>query len=258
MLTASNHWFDDERDAALADRITLLLETQDIRDPDNFKEMIRRANERRASEYQGDDPNRPTVTLEEFAGAMAQVRQVRPSPEYLDKLTDLRRKAKAEGLIISPRRWVELDHACSVPAWLSGRDVKLPDDLVVCEHGMWREVKDRPIAAGLVTEFQGRFVRMANEMRGEAAEPLARLEAVRPKVEATPPNVDIDAPVLREAVNVSRAVDACRSRVVAGLTEAANEQRDAPDLRELADELLAAQKWFKANGIPTKLAEPGF
>lgn len=259
VVTASNTWFDQERDQALANRITFMLEVDDIRDPDNFKRMIRESADRRRAEKSGTDAqDRPTVTLDAFMGAMAQVRDVGHSPEYLDKLSDLRRSTKKEGLYVSPRQWTELDAAAAVPAWLSGRAERLPDDLVVMENGLWREQKERPIAAQLVQEFHGRFVRMANEMRGEAAPALQRLEGVRPKVEATPPNVDLDPSVLREAIAASRLIDASRHRVMKGLAEAETEKRDAPELRELADELLVAMKWLKANGLPTQLGEPGY
>lgn len=252
--TDSNTWFDPDNTQAqaLSDRVTLMVMVHPIRSDESYKEMLRRHHDRRAGDRAGTrDTDRVTVTLEQLEEAQRQVDAVTLGPEYLDADAELRRNAKAKGLIVSDRRWGELGRVARVSAWLSGRDHTIPDDNAVKEHGLWREEKDIATAAELVEQYHGRFVREAREKRAEAATSFARLEKIRPQVEGTPPNTDLEPDVLKEAINVGRTVDSVKARVEQVLGEAAKEKRDAPDLRDLDNELLAAQKWFKANGLPT-------
>jgi MoxR-like ATPase len=251
--TASNSWFDADNTQAqaLADRVTLMLMVHDLKSDESFKDLLRRHHIRRTSEKDGTW-TRPSITLEQAQQAQTEVMHVQLGGEFLDAFAKVRRSAANEGLPVSPRRWVELARVCRASAWMAGRTETVPDDLVVCEHGMWREAKDIPVAGKLVQEFHGRFVREARDKRTEAAGPLAEVEQIRPQVEGTPPNQDLDPSVIKAAINASRKIDEVKGRVEAVLQEAEREKRDAPDLRDLDNELLAVQKWFKSNNLPTQ------
>lgn len=259
-VTDSNTWFDPDNTQAqaLSDRVTLMVMVHPIRSDESYKEMLRRHHDRRAGDRAGTRAtNRVTITLEQLMEAQRQVDAVTLGPEYLDADAELRRNAKTKGLIISDRRWGELGRVARVSAWLAGRDHTIPDDNAVKEHGLWREEKDIATAGELVEQYHGRFVREAREKRSEAAKPLSMVEQIRPQVEGTPPNQELDPAVIKEAINASRAIDEVSERVNRVLDEAEREKRDASDLRDLANELLAVQKWFHSNNLPTRYKPNG-
>lgn len=251
VITASNTFFDadNQQAQALSDRITLMLHVEDIRADESFKELIRRGARTRRDESVSE---RQTITLDALQAAKAQVREVDVTRgEFLDKLAELRRKSKTEGLRVSPRRWSELVSVCQANAWMAGREFTIPEDLVIMEHGLWRDSDDRAIAHKLVLDFHGRYEREAAKYRQEAAKSLADVEAIKPEVEGTPANEELEPEVLRKAISASRAIDAVKARVEKVLGEADKEKRDAAALRELDNELLTQQKWFKDNSLPT-------
>lgn len=254
--TDSNTWFDadNEQAQALSDRVTLLLEVSEIRSDEAFKDVIRRHHDRNLARFTGQagpEAHAPSLTLEQVKRAQAEAAAIVPSAAFLDKSAEVRRKALEEGLPCSTRRFMEGVRVGRANAWLAGRDELIPDDLVVFEHILWRDRADRAKAAKIVQEFHGRFVREARDKRAEAAKPLGLVAQIRPQVEGTPPNQDLDPKVIKEAINASRAIDAVKQRVVEVLAEAEKEKRDAHDLRDLDNELLAVQKWFSANNLPT-------
>lgn len=253
VVTASNTWFDPENAQvqALADRITLMQLVSDVRSDDSFKEILRRHHSRRSNERAGTR-NRETITLAQLEQAQDEVNQVGFATEFLDAVSKLRRDAKTEGLRVSPRRWVELVRVCRANAWMSGRDTLIPEDLVVVEHGLWRDKDEIPIAHKLVLPYHGRFEREAQEKRSEADKAFARLEQIRPQVEGTPDGEPLEQNVMIEAMTAAREIDALKERIEKVLVEAEREKRDAANLRSLDNEVLAAQKWLFDNSLGTK------
>jgi MoxR-like ATPase len=268
VVSGSNTWFDPEnaQAQAISDRVTVMLKIEDIRSDDSFKELLRRDHARRLAGTNvngelidngsmvrtGSAAPRETVTLDQYVAARDAVANVQLSPEFLDAAASLRSESKAEGLIVSPRRWVELVLVCRANAWMSGRDHTIAEDLAICEHGMWRDQDDIPLAHKLVLKYHGRFEREATAKRQEAAKAFASVEEVRPTIEGTPPNEDLDSEVLSKAIAASRMIEEVNKRVDAILAEADSEKRDAAALRELSNELLSVRKWFYDNDLPTK------
>jgi hypothetical protein len=149
---------------------------------------------------------------------------------------------------------MELGRVCRANAWLAGRDHLIPEDLAVVEHGLWRDIDDRPTAHKVVLKYHGRFEREATQKRQESQKALAAVEQIRPQVEGTPPNEELDPDVLTKAISASRQIDAVKGRVEKLLEEADREKQNAATLRDLDNELVAIQMWFKKNGLPTGYA----
>jgi MoxR-like ATPase len=254
-VSASNHMPDpdNEQAQALVDRITLMQYVEDVRADDSFKEIFRRHHDRRVREHT-HTVERETITLEQCQLAQEQVMNVRLTPEFLDAAAELRRDCKNEALLVSPRRWMELGRVCRANAWLAGRDHLIPEDLAVVEHGLWRDIDDRPTAHKVVLKYHGRFEREATQKRQESQKALAAVEQIRPQVEGTPPNEELDPDVLTKAISASRQIDAVKGRVEKLLEEADREKQNAATLRDLDNELVAIQMWFKKNGLPTGYA----
>lgn len=252
VVTASNHMpdRDDGQRQALVDRITMMQFIDDIRADDNFVAVMRQ-HEQRLTNPDAVEGSRETLTKEQLVQAQTEVRAVKLTPEFENAATKLRKDAAAKGLHASTRRWLELYVVCRANAWMNGRSHLVPEDLAVCEPGLWRDPNDRSTAHELVIGFHGRFEREANKYRKEAAKPLAQLAEVRPVIENTPPHQELDVEVWKKVNNASRALGSVRERVHAALAEAEKEQMDASGLREIEAELRATQDWLAANKMPT-------
>lgn len=254
LVSASNHLPDpdNEQAQALVDRITLMCFVDRVKQADSFKEILRRSQARRLGERTGAI-KRETITLAQIDQAQAEVDAVRLTPEFEDAITKLRGEAATEGLGVSDRRWVELTRVCRAQAWMNERDHVIAEDLAVTEFGMARDTEQAKVAHGLVLPFHGRYEREATEKRQEAAKPLANVEEIRPIVDGTPPNEELDQQTMTKAINASRAIQRVKQRVEAVLKEAEAEKRDAANLRALDNELLAVLKWFESNALPSGL-----
>lgn len=255
LLVSSSNFMpdpDDPRAGAFVDRFTLMQYVDYVKADESFMEMLERHHTRRLRERgQADDGYKPvTITLEQLEAAQAEVNAVTLAPEFKEKYAELRRNAKNEKLPVSDRRWMELSRVARASAWLAGRDFLISEDLAAIEHGLWRDRDQIPLAHQLVLPFHGRFEREARKKRQEAEAPLAEWEAIRPLVEGTPPDQDIDPEVLKRAIQCSRKLRSVRERADALLKEAKKEQRDAGGLRDVANDLATALKWFEDNGLP--------
>lgn len=251
LFMASNYMPDPE-DAhlgAMVDRITLMLLVEYVKADDSFMELLERDHARRVAEASGSEQIE-TMTLDELVALQELTRLVAPTPDWKQKYAELRRTARGEGITVSDRRWVELGLVQRAGAVLAGRDFLIPEDIANVEHGLWRDKNDIPLAKKLVQPFKGRYEQAADKHRQEAAAPFAEVEQIRPLVEGTPPNEELDSDVMRRAINTNRAIVDVRKRVDQVLDEAKKEQRDVPALRDLQNELQAVQEWFRDNNLP--------
>jgi MoxR-like ATPase len=243
---------DNVRAQAYLDRVTVMLWVERVKASDSFKEILRRAQARRehtAAGTWGDE--RETITIEQVVQAQREAVAVQHTTEYLDAMWELREGAEREGLPVSDRRWVELDQFAHANAWLAGRDHLIAEDVAVMEFGMAREKSQVPIAHKLVLKYHGRYEAAAAEKRNEAAAHIAKWEEIRAGVEAVPATEKLDPSLLRQALGVSHAIDEVKESVDAVLAEADREKRDAANLRDLSNELLAIQRWAYKNSIRT-------
>jgi MoxR-like ATPase len=243
---------DDPRAGAFVDRFTLMQKIDYVKANDSFTEMLERHHARRLREYGlAQDSYKPkTITLEQLDAAQEAVNLISLSPDFKEKYAEVRAKAREEGLGVSDRRWMELGRVARASAWLAGRDFLIPEDIAAVEAGLWRDEADIPLAHKLVLPFHGRFEREARNKQQEAAEPLAEWNAIKPLVEGTPPNKDLEQSVLTRAINTSRKIKDVKGRVDKLLKDAEREKKDAAQLRNLANELAGVLKWFEANDLP--------
>ena len=253
LVTASNTWFDpdDAYSQAVEDRVTLMQRVEDIKADDSFKELIRRQQVREILVRDGKwEQKRETITLEQLVQAQDESARVDAAQTpFLDAVADLRRKAKGKGLLVSPRRWLELIRVCKANAWMAGRDFCIPEDLIVVEDGLWRSEEHIPIARELVQEYRGKFEQFATDRRAEAEKTFARIEQIRSQVEGTPKGEEMVQEVLLESINAMREVAALKARVQENIDEAEAEKRAATDLHALMGEITALENWARAHNL---------
>lgn len=253
LVTASNTWFDpdDAYSQAVEDRVTLMQLVEDIKADDSYKELIRRQQVRELAVRDGTwEQKRETIALEQLEQAQDYVARVDAAQTpFLDACAELRRKAKGEGLIVSPRRWLELIRVCKANAWMAGRDYCIPEDLIVVEDGLWRSQEHIAIARQLVQEYRGKYERMAEERRAEAEDVFQKIEAIRSQVEGTPPGEEMVQEVLLESINQMRRVADLKSRVQSNVDEAEAEKRAANELHALLNEITALENWARQHNL---------
>lgn len=242
LFHAANYLPDPDNKIAQASvyRVTLLAHVERIQSDANFEELIRRAHDRVSWEAE-----RPLLSLAQLDAAQAMVANVKPTPEFTQAAAKLRRDAYEAGLPVDDRRWIELYRVCRAAAWMNGRDFLVPDDLAACEMGMWREQSQMPKARELVMPFFGRYEQEAEGLRNEAMPNLKLWGELRPEVDNTPAQADVDPETLRKGMIVQRKLRDSYGRVTKLLDEAAREQREAQSGRELRDELHLALEWFR-------------
>jgi MoxR-like ATPase len=254
-LTGANFMPDpeDPRAGAFIDRFTLMLQVDYVKSDESFQEMLERHHARRLREagLSADKYKPTTMSLDQLDAAQAEVNLVALTADFKEKYAEVRRKCREEGLTVSDRRWMELGRVSRASAWLAGRDFLIPEDIAAVEQGLWRDVDDIPIAHKLVLPFHGRFEREARNKQQEAAEPLAEWQAIKPLVEGTPPNKDLEQSLLTRAINTSRKIKDVKGRVDKLLKEAEREKKDAAGLRDLGNELAGVLKWFEETTCPT-------
>ena len=188
-------------------------------------------------------------TLEQVQEAQRQVRHVRFTPEFEDAAAQLRRETPTAGLDGADRRWVELVRCCRAQARMRGRDHVFPEDLAVVEHGLWRDKIRCPRRTGSCWRSTGassarppKSVRRPRR-RSPSSRRSGRSWRARPERGHRPGHA-------AQGDQRITAIKAVKAHVEAVLDEASREQRDAAGLRELLDELVSIQLWFKSNSLP--------
>jgi MoxR-like ATPase len=250
--SASNHTpdADNEQAQALVDRLSIMLHVEPLRAKASFKEMMRRHHARTIAKLEGTfERDRETITLEQVHEAQRQAKYVDPTrDDFLEAQTTLWAAARAEGLMISERRWVELKRVMQAVAWMNGRDYCTPEDVAIAEFGIATDKDHRAVAHKLVLPYLGRFEQEATKMAEEAAGPLASLRELRPAIEAG--GLNLDKKILNPAIGHLRDLAIVRDRIYKLIAEAEKEQREAGTLRALANELEATKKWALEQHLP--------
>jgi MoxR-like ATPase len=95
-----------------------------------------------------------------------------------DALISIRDACKADGIIVSDRRWKSLK-AVQASAYLAGQISTTPEDLLVLVDCLWREPKERTKVAHLVGQLADPVSAKAAEILDAARETAARVAALR-------------------------------------------------------------------------------
>jgi MoxR-like ATPase len=96
-----------------------------------------------------------------------------------DALISIRDACKADGIIVSDRRWKKSLKAVQASAYLAGQISTTPEDLLVLVDCLWREPKERTKVAHLVGQLADPVSAKAAEILDAARETAARVAALR-------------------------------------------------------------------------------
>lgn len=253
--SAANSQVDEDASGqfnALVDRITVVRYVNDIRSDANFLEMKRRIWEIRQHKSAGTwDGEREKITVQQLVDAQAEVERVKLSPAYDQATAIIRRQAISGGLNPSPRRWGEADMLAQANAWLAGRDETIEEDAAVMELVLPRDRSQLSDARTLVLPYLGKWANAANDREKEAKPVVADLLKLKPIVDAAA-GEDLEEDAMNLASSVCKRLDLVADRTNDDIEKADAEKAQAPELRELAKELVAWQEWARENYLPTQ------
>lgn len=121
----------------------------------------------------------PGLTLADLDAAQAEVRAVTVTDPTVDALLAVRSALKAEGIVISDRRWRACLALTQASAWLAGDAETSPEHLGVLIDALWREPKERVKVAKIVGQIADPASAKAVEILDAARETSARLAAAQ-------------------------------------------------------------------------------
>lgn len=128
MFAASNEIPDDEDNlGANYDRYMLKLEVNYIEDDGNFASLLRL----------GKPSQQTTITKKQIEAARQESLKVTVPDGIIHKIIELRNELKANGIIVSDRKWRESIPVVQAWAWMNGHAEVQEDDLAIYQHIVW-------------------------------------------------------------------------------------------------------------------------
>lgn len=104
------------------------------------------------------------ITLKEWDAARADVERVTLPNRIVQELLRLRNELKANGLVVSDRRWIALTRVLRAAAWLDDSTEVELDHLTVLKYGLWQKPDDRPRVVAVLDTVDRSVVAKAIEI----------------------------------------------------------------------------------------------
>lgn len=145
-VTASNELPDGEETAAIWDRLSVRIELGYLAEESNFLDLLKTDT----------SVNTPATTVELGAlqhAVVSEVPAVRIPDGILSTIATLRATLRAEGVVVSDRRWKQSVALLRASAWLAGRADVDDTDLAILAHVLWSTLTERPKVADQVLKL---------------------------------------------------------------------------------------------------------
>ena len=168
LFGASNDLPEGKELEALFDRFLFRFDVQYLLRPTNFRSILT-APEPKAS---------VALSMADLRTAQAEALAVAVSDATIDALITIRDACKAEGIIVSDRRWKKSLKAVQASAYLAGEVTTIPEDLLVLTDSLWREPKERGKVAHIVGQLADPVSAKSAEILDAARETAARVAAL--------------------------------------------------------------------------------
>ncbi|CAB4155129.1 COG0714 MoxR-like ATPases [uncultured Caudovirales phage] len=122
----------------------------------------------------------PTMSLDDWREAQAEVERVAFPQAMVDELFGLRAKLNKAGVVVSDRRWVKCVRLLKAAAWLAGDTDVDTEHLSILEAALWKEPGQAKQVSELVGQSSGGVVQQAMGIHELALSKLQNFPA-RPK-----------------------------------------------------------------------------
>lgn len=154
MVGASNELPESAELDALYDRFMLRFWTGYIADKSAFKDLL----------MAGDAELATSLSLDELHAAQAGVDEVVVPEEVVDLLIEVKCALEKTGFVASDRRWVKTLRVLQAHAWLCGRAEVNEDDLLILQHVLWKEPKDKGPLSRTIAQIANPLAHAATEV----------------------------------------------------------------------------------------------
>ena len=192
----SNEKPEEESLMAFYDRCLGRLIVKDIQEDSSFLEYLNRK-----AGHSNPVDSGTTVTLAELQAAIASVQTVDIPVDVNRQIVQLRRELHRIGIFPSPRRWGYAMAYVQATAWLDGRTVADPDDLIALQDCLWEKDDDIPqvtqilnaIASpdlGKIVEYLDAAKKSYDEVAGKSSPDASLLLEAHTKLRAAATSVE--------------------------------------------------------------------
>ena len=169
-IAASNEWPDLTRLGALFDRFLFRKHVEEIEDEDMLNElMFSKSVEPQIS---------VTLTKDDINDAHAEATALPIPDEVRDKMAEIRREARNNGIVIGNRRLRKSVIAVQASAWLRGSTSVGIDDLGILAHVWWSNPEEHPHKIqDIIIDLAKPSKSIANELLFQATEVMNNCDA---------------------------------------------------------------------------------
>lgn len=214
VMTASNEMPENTKElSAVFDRLLLRFEVDYIQEDSNWmkfrqsSEKLREINEKIQRVLLGQedaDFEGVSITLNELKDAQATVRDVEIPNEIYETELQIRKGLRAEGMIVSDRRWADADNVLKARAFMLDRAIVIIDDLSALEHILWHDPKERKKVAEVILDIVNPLMRQANDWYDAVVEAERAFEEAKQKAKKGKEDLT-DNVAIELRVNVKKA-----------------------------------------------------
>ncbi|UQA57116.1 AAA family ATPase [Polyangium aurulentum] len=113
------------------------------------------------------------ITLAEWEAAAKEAQRVELPQRVVEEMLRLRTALKADGLVLSDRRWIALTRVLKAAAWLDDAQAVELDHLLVLKYGLWNKPEDRARVVAVLQTVDRSVVAQAIDVVDEALKAYA-------------------------------------------------------------------------------------
>jgi MoxR-like ATPase len=163
------------------------------------------------------------ITLAEWDAAREEVGRVVLPSRVVQEMLRIRNQLKANGLVVSDRRWIALTRVLRAAAWLDDAPEVELDHLAVLKYGLWQKPEDRARVVAVLDTVDRSVVAKAVGVVDEALEAYAHRPTERAEYLAQLPSL---------AAKITDAGKRVQEQLAGGVSRRAHD-RIHPKLEEL-------------------------
>jgi MoxR-like ATPase len=240
----TNFWMDEPELDALFDRFAQRLKVEPVKTSRGFLKILDGQLERDRNDAMGvkAEDSYTRVTPAQLSVIITAVRMCAVDQGIKQLVDELRVKAAADSLTISPRRWGDGIRLAKANAILSGRDTVIEDDLRVFSRVLRNSEDDFKLARDLTKNFRDRVTTAVEDATSVLAEIRASLKPVREQIDS---GGGVDYLKLSD---VSKATNKLREKI--NEAKAANTGRDLSALDAVEADLEREEEWMMTAAVP--------
>jgi len=168
LIGASNEYpEEDEGLEAMFDRLLLRYEVKQIRDRNNFVEMLKDKSK---------DIKVPSITINELYDVQMHTQNIIVSDKIYETIADICQELEDEGIRPSARRVKNSIQAIKAKTYIDGRTHTEEKDLNILSHILWNDIYEKEDAVEVIKKYsQDNVENILDRVRTESQELLSKV-----------------------------------------------------------------------------------